>query len=162
MPTKVPNEMDVRLLCSLLAVGLLTVGACESRATSGVGNRADAQVADFQQGQTPLSVEADTTDDGVGIGGFVLNETFSVVGRNFYDAFYGAWTEPDDASLYTVYVREEPTPQFGARVIVEVGDTKIFQTFLRPNARRTTKAARQAAQRTELYVREYHEPRDVY
>jgi Curli assembly protein CsgE. len=85
-----------------------------------------------------------------------------VVGSNFYSAFYDAWTEPDDASLYTVYVREEPTPQFGARVIVEVGDTPIFQTFLRPNARRTEKAGQQAAQRARLYVRKYHEPREVY
>jgi hypothetical protein len=154
--------MDVRLLCSFLVVGLLAASVGETQAASGVGPRTDAQVADSRRNYTPHSAEADTTDDGVGIGGFVLNETFSVVGRNFYDAFYGAWTEPDDASLYTVYVREEPTPQFGARVIVEVGDTKIFQTFLRPNARRTKKAGQQAAQRAQFYVREYYEPREVY
>lgn len=107
-------------------------------------------------------IVVDTTDDELGIGGFVLNETFSVVGSNFYDAFYSAWTKPEGASLYRVYVREEPTPQFGARVVVEVGDTVIFRAFLRPNARQTQKAAQRAARRTLLYIREYHEPRDVY
>lgn len=108
------------------------------------------------------SFPPDTSDKRLGIGGFVLDETFSVVGSKFYDAFYDAWTEPEGASLYTVRVREEPTPQFGARLIVEVGGTKVFQTFLRPNARRTKEAVQQATQRTELYVREYYEPRDVY
>jgi hypothetical protein len=152
--------MDARLLCSVFAVGLLAMGVGQSQPAPGIGKRADVPATDRPQRSQPA--EVDTTDDGVGIGGFVLNETFSVVGRNFYDAFYGAWTEPDDASLYTVYVREEPTPQFGARVIVEVGDTKIFQTFLRPNARRTEEAGQKAAQRARFYVREYYEPREVY
>lgn len=108
------------------------------------------------------SPEADTTDEGLGIGGFVLNETFSVVGDNFYSAFYNAWSEPDDASLYTLHVREEPTPQFGARVVVEVGDAVVFRTFLRPNLLRTRRAAEQAAQRAQLYIREYHQPRQIY
>lgn len=111
---------------------------------------------------TAFGTVADTTDGRLGIGGFVLDETFSVVGSNFYSAFYSAWSEPEDASLYTVHVREVPTPQFGARVVVEIGDVTIFQSFLRPNARRTRKAAQQAAQRARVYVKEYHEPRDVY
>ena len=154
--------MDARFPCLVLVVGLLTAAIGESQAAVGGEDHGSAVEARMQEVQRPSPALADTSDEGLGIGGFVLNETFSVVGSNFYDAFYDAWTEPDDASLYTVYVREEPTPQFGARVVVEVGDTKIFQTFLRPNARRTKKAGRQAAQRAQFYVREYYEPREVY
>ncbi len=119
-------------------------------------------LADAPHSQAPEATAADTSDVPIGLGGFVLDETFSVVGSNFYGAFYNAWTEPDDAALYTVRVREEPTPQFGARVIVEVDDTMIFQAFLRPNAHRTAQAARQAARRTRFYVKEVYEPREVY
>lgn len=95
-------------------------------------------------------------------GGFVMNETFSVIGNDFYSAFYGAWSEPEEAGLYTVYVREKPSPQFGARLSVEVDDTQIFRTFLRPNNRKIRQAAQQAAERAQVYVTEYHEPREVY
>lgn len=103
-----------------------------------------------------------SSDQGVAIGGFVMNETFSVVGNDFYTAFYSAWSEPADATLYTVYVREEPSPQFGARLSVEVGDRTLFRTFLRPNNRKIQKAAQRAARRAHIYVKRYHEPREVY
>ena len=120
------------------------------------GSRTRNQQARGEQG------ERDRSQRGVGVGGFVMNETFSVVGNDFYAAFYGAWSEPEDASLYTVSVREEPSPQFGARLTVEVGDTVIFRTFLRPNNRKIQNAAQRAARRAQVYVKKYHEPREVY
>ncbi len=99
---------------------------------------------------------------GVGVGGFVMNETFSVVGDDFYTAFYGAWSEPEEVGLYTVAVQEEPSPQFGARLAVHVDDTTIFRTFLRPNNRKIQDAAQRAAQRAHIYLKKYHEPREVY
>jgi hypothetical protein len=98
----------------------------------------------------------------VGIGGFVMNETFSVVGNDFYTAFYSAWSEPEEAGLYTVAVQEEPSPQFGARLTVHVDDTTIFRTFLRPNNRKIRKAAQTAAERARVYITKYYEPRHVY
>ena len=120
------------------------------------------RAAQARTAAAPPPAPPDTTAPELGLGGFVLDETFSVVGSNFYGAFYSTWTEPDEAALYTVRVREEPTPQFGAHVMVEVDDTTIFQTFLRPNAQRTAQAARQAARRTRFYVNEVYEPREVY
>lgn len=104
----------------------------------------------------------DGVSEGVTGGGFVMNETFSVVGNDFYTAFYGAWSEPNETFLYTVRVREEPAPQFGARLSVEISDTVIYRTFLRPNPQKIQKAARQAAQRAQVYLKKYYEPREVY
>jgi len=128
--------------------------------SAGAGSRVRSR--NQQVGQRGEQGGRNRSERGVGIGGFVMNETFSVVGNDFYGAFYGAWSEPEDASLYTVSVREEPSPQFGARLTVEVGDTMIFRTFLRPNNRKIQKAAQRAAQRAHIYVKKYHEPRDVY
>lgn len=151
-----PRDMHLRPHASffwhvrIAAGGLLLVLAVAGRA-------AQARTAAAWPPAPP-----DTTAPELGLGGFVLDETFSVVGGAFYSAFYNAWTEPDEAALYTVRVREEPTHQFGAHVRVDVDDTTIFQTFLRPNARRTAQAARQAARRTRFYVKEVYEPREVY
>jgi len=100
--------------------------------------------------------------DGLTIGGFVMNETFSVVGSDFYAAFYSAWSEPESAEMYTVAVREEPAPRFGARLSVEIGDTVVFQTFLRPNNQKIQRGARQAVRRAQIYLKKHHEPREVY
>jgi len=118
--------------------------------TTGVG--AEAPRTD---GQEPAS-------DALTIGGFVMNETFSVVGSDFYAAFYGAWSEPENAEMYTVTVREEPAPRFGARLTVEVGDTVLFRTFLRPNNQKIQRAAQRAVRRTQVYLEKHHEPREVY
>lgn len=98
----------------------------------------------------------------VGIGGFVMDETFSVVGSDFYSAFYDAWSEPEDAKMFTVHVSEEPSPQFGARLAVKVDDTMIYRTFLRPNNRKIQQAAQTAAQRAQIYLKRHHEPREIY
>lgn len=100
--------------------------------------------------------------EGIAIGGFVMDETFSVIGNDFYTAFYSAWSEPEDAEMYTVSVLEEPAPQFGARLRVEISDDVIFQTFLRPNNQKIEQAAQQAVQRAQTYLEKYHEPREVY
>lgn len=98
----------------------------------------------------------------VTIGGFVMNETRSVIGRDFYDAFYDHWDAPKEATNFMVRVDEQPVPRFGTRVIVRVEDTEVFQSHLKPRARKIEKAARQAASQADLYLRKYHRPRKVY
>jgi hypothetical protein len=113
-------------------------------------------------GGTASENEGGPDADRVTIGGFVMNETFSVVGSDFYAAFYGAWSEPEGAEMYTVAVREEPAPRFGARLRVDIGDTVIFRTFLRPNNRKIRRAAQRAVRRAQVYLKKHHEPRSVY
>lgn len=108
------------------------------------------------------SPRSERSSENLSVGGFVMNETFSVIGSDFYTAFYSAWSEPEGAEMYTVNVHEEPAPQFGARLRVEISDTVIFQTFLRPNNQKIQQAAEQAVQRAQLYIEKYHEPRENY
>ncbi len=86
----------------------------------------------------------------------------SVVGRTFYGAFYDHWEEPDNISGFQIRIREQPLPQFGSRLIVQVDDTHIFQSQFRPGSRDIRTAAQKAAQRAQYYLREFHEPRRIY
>ena len=119
---------------------------------------------DRQLGRLRRATRADTIlPNGIALGGLILNETFSVVGNDFFQAFEEYWVEPEGISFsYTVSVGEEPAPRFGSRVVVEVGSTVLFRAFLRPNSRQTKTAARRAARRVRLYVQKVYEPREQY
>ena len=74
-------------------------------------------------------------DDGVRpleIDGLVVDETQSKLGRDFYDAFYGRWRAPDGAFNFTVVVKEQPMPNLGTRIIVQVNEEVAFQAQLQP------------------------------
>ena len=150
----------------MLAGGLMGPTADDAhvanRATMGprVAKSHDRATPANGAGNSRGAVVQDTGD--VHLGGFVMNETFSVIGNDFYTAFYGAWSEPEGVSMYTVFVDEEPAPRFGARIRVKVDDTLLYQAFLRPNNGKIRRAARQAVRRAQLYLQKYHEPRTVY
>lgn len=103
-----------------------------------------------------------TASEGVTVGGLVVNETRTALGRDFYDVFYRAWTPPEDVTSYTVRIQEQPLPNLGSRVQVFVEDALIFQTHLRPRYEVIEHAGRKAAQRTHTYLAQQYEPRDVY
>lgn len=111
------------------------------------------------------TVGADTTEpsqDGVIEGGLIADNTFSVTGRRFAEAFLDQWTEPEDVGRFTLEIQETPAPQFGSRVVVEIEGTTILESILRPARGEIEPAAQQAARRAMYYLREYYEPREVY
>lgn len=99
---------------------------------------------------------------GISVGGFVLNETRSVIGVEFYNRFYDQWADPDGAANFTIRVREQPTPRLGTQVMVQVEEKTVFQARLRPQTRQIRRAAQQAVSRATLYLKKYYEPRRVY
>jgi len=100
--------------------------------------------------------------EGISMSGLVVDETHSVIGRDFYTQFQGHWTRPENVSDYTIRIRERPLPQFGSRLTVRVGQTTIFQGHLRPQYRQIDQAAQQAVARAQYYLTEFYEPREVY
>lgn len=78
------------------------------------------------------------------IDGLVMDETQSKIGRDFYDAFYTRWEAPKGAVNFTVTVREQPVPNRGTRVTVQVNDEMVFRANLRPRQDQIETAARQA------------------
>jgi hypothetical protein len=99
---------------------------------------------------------------GITLGGIVVDETFSVIGRDFYDTFYRRWEDPDDAANFTISIRERPQPRRSTQVSVTVEERVVFRSQLRPRPRTIQRAAQQAVARATLYLKKYYEPREVY
>lgn len=101
-------------------------------------------------------------DAGVSIGGLVINDTRTTLGRDFYDAFYSQWSTPDGADNVIVRVQEQPRPNLGTRILVEVEDERVFQATLQPRFSQIKKAARVARARALRYLKRQYEPRTRY
>jgi curli production assembly/transport component CsgE len=86
--------------------------------------------------------------------GIVLDETRSKTGRDFYNAFYDAWSKLEGRENSVVRIAEKPGPGMGSVVFVEVDYEEIFELRLRPGDQRTKQAGRVAAARTLQYLKE--------
>lgn len=88
------------------------------------------------------------------VDGIVLDETRSKTGRDFYNAFYEAWSKRKGVENSVVRVAEKPGPGMGSIVYVEVNYEEIFELRLRPGDQRTKQAGQVAAARTLSYLKE--------
>jgi curli production assembly/transport component CsgE len=88
------------------------------------------------------------------VNGIVLDETRSKTGRDFYNAFYDAWSKSKGVENSVVRVAEKPGPGMGSIVYVEVNYEEIFELRLRPGDQRTKQAGAIAAARTLGYLKE--------
>jgi len=93
---------------------------------------------------------ADTTDNPdagirrLEIDGLVVDQTLTKLGRDFYDAFYRAWSPPAGAFNFTITVQEQPLPNVGTSVTLLVNDEVTYQARLQPREEVILGAAQQA------------------
>ena len=99
---------------------------------------------------------------GVSIGGLVINDTRTTIGRDFYDVFYSRWETPKGAENVMIRVYEQPRPNLGTRIVVDVEDRTVFRANLRPRFEQVKQAARAALARAHRYVKKRYEPRTRY
>jgi curli production assembly/transport component CsgE len=81
-----------------------------------------------------------------GINGLIIDNTVTVIGREFYHHFSRYWTEQGLLTDYNLTVREQPTARFGSRIEVEWNRMRLFQVFLPPTRSNIEVSARRAAQ----------------
>jgi len=112
--------------------------------------------------QDARDTTASTQVNGVSLGGLVLNETSSTIGRDFYDVFYSRWQPPQNAANYTIRITEQYAPSLGSQVVVKVDETTLFRSYLQPNFEQIRTAALRALARTQQYLKRQYEPREVY
>jgi len=84
--------------------------------------------------------------------GFVIDETLTKLGRDFYSAFYRLWRTPDGAGFHTVRIVESPTPGRGTLVQVFVNDDVTYRTRVQPGSDPLGNHPLQAARRTFAYI----------
>jgi hypothetical protein len=122
----------------------------EENAASRSGNRSGNEAA------------SSGASSSVSIGGLVINDTRTTIGSDFYDVFYGRWETPKGAGNVTVRVREQPRPNLGTRIVVEVAGKTVFRANLRPRFEQIKQAARAALARTHRYIQKRYDPRTRY
>ena len=64
--------------------------------------------------------------------GVVVNQTITLVGHDFYQAFVAAWRDKPLSERYALTVGERPSPQLGSQVWVEFSRRRVFQAILPP------------------------------
>jgi len=111
---------------------------------------------------TSDSPSASGGPEGVSVGGLVINDTRTTIGRDFYDVFYSRWETPKGAENVMIRVYEQPRPNLGTRIVVDVEDRTVFRANLRPRFEQIKQAARAALARSHRYVKKRYEPRTRY
>ena len=94
-------------------------------------------------------------NEDIGLGGLVVDETFSKVGHDFYDFFYSNWESPKNVKDYTITISEKPLPQLGTQITIKVNDTPVFQRFVQPRYELIQEMAQQGLAISFSYLENY-------
>lgn len=73
-----------------------------------------------------------TESDELEIDGLIFDETLSKAGRKFYEDYYNSWVPPENASNYSIYIRETPYMMNMTLISVKVNDYEILNTRVQP------------------------------
>ncbi|MCW9707166.1 CsgE family curli-type amyloid fiber assembly protein [Fodinibius salsisoli] len=103
------------------------------------------------QEQSETSPQQDPTLE---LGGFVLDETRSKMGRDFYNLFYQHWEAPQNASNFTITISEQPTIGRGSQVTIKLDYNQIFSARLQPRYEYIETLSKQAVARSQQAVQQ--------
>ncbi|GJL55886.1 MAG: hypothetical protein NPIRA02_30180 [Nitrospirales bacterium] len=67
----------------------------------------------------------------LGISGLIVDETRTVVGRNFYEAFTAQWSN-FSSPTQNIIISELADPRFGSIISVQIGEHIVFRRLLPP------------------------------
>lgn len=96
------------------------------------------------------------------IDGMVHDETRSKVGRDFYDVFYSYWQSPPQANNFTIRVSEQPSPNLGTTIYVEVNQTETFRMRLQPRYEMIQEAGKYAVRQTYSHLQNNPQETMIY
>lgn len=96
------------------------------------------------------------------IDGMVHDETRSKVGRDFYDVFYTYWQSPPQANNFTIRVSEQPSPNLGTTIYVEVNHTETFRMRLQPRYEMIQEAGKHAVRQTYSHLQNNPQETMIY
>jgi curli production assembly/transport component CsgE len=88
-----------------------------------------------------------------GINGLIIDNTLTIIGRDFYEYFSRYWSDQGLMDNYNLAVCEQPTARFGSRITVEWYGRELFQVFLTPTRSNIELSAKQAALAISRYFK---------
>lgn len=68
------------------------------------------------------------------LAGTVVDETVTVAGHEFFQAFIAAWRDTDGAERHSLRIVERPSARFGSQLWIESAQRRVFQAAV-PTAR---------------------------
>ena len=81
--------------------------------------------------ESVLALDEESEERFLGISGLVVDETRTVVGRHFYEAFTKKWSGLS-STTQNIVIGELADPRFGSIVSVTIGETIVFRRLLPP------------------------------
>lgn len=96
--------------------------------------------------------ESNQQDPNLDLGGFVLDETRSKMGRDFYHLFYQHWQPPENAGNFTITISERPSFGRGTQVTVKINYESIYEARLQPRYEYIEAVSKQAVSRAQYVV----------
>lgn len=119
-----------------------------------VGNTNTATIINSITKNTPTTIKTDPTQeqqlqqnqsDDIEIGGLIIDDTRSKIGRDFYEFFYGKWVEPKDSDAFSVIIKELPATRGRAsRIAIELDGTVVVERLVQPRQEIIEALAQQA------------------
>lgn len=92
-------------------------------------------VGDFAVSPRTLEAVEVLTEDSdetfLGISGLLVDETRTVIGRNFFEVLTAKWSSLS-SSMQNIIVRELADPRFGSVISVSVEDQLVFRRLMPP------------------------------
>ncbi|MDJ0808056.1 MAG: curli production assembly/transport protein CsgE [Gammaproteobacteria bacterium] len=110
----------------------------------GVGSVCAMEVAGDME-TNGVAEEAALEDEG--IRGVIIDNTMTIIGRRFYDAFSIAWPDYGVGKDENFSIHEQPTARSGSRIWIEHNRQKLYQVFLSPVQANTRDTVRKAAKK---------------
>jgi hypothetical protein len=98
----------------------------------------------------------------VEIDGMIHDDTRSKIGRDFYEIFYANWQSPPEASHYSIRITEQPAPNLGTIIAVEVNNTETFRARLQPRYDFIEEASHYAIRRTYMHLQHSRQQFMIY
>jgi len=69
---------------------------------------------------------------GIEIGGLVIDETRSKMGKDFFNLFYQYWEAPQNAKNFMLTIEEHPVPSLGTLVTIKIDNQQVYRSRLQP------------------------------
>jgi curli production assembly/transport component CsgE len=96
-----------------------------------VASRVLAALVMPEEKKPPVRQE-DPDYDNLEIENFIVDETLSKIGKDFYDLFYTRWNEQVKGGSYSIVISEKALPQRGTQINIKVNNTDVYQSFVQP------------------------------
>ncbi|NHE58858.1 CsgE family curli-type amyloid fiber assembly protein [Cyclobacterium plantarum] len=91
------------------------------------------------------------------IDGLLIDETKTKSGRDFFEFFYRQWEAPQDASNYSIFIKEKPFRLSTTMIEIYINETMVFQSLLQPRNDVVEQLVSQSIGSTYMYLARYEE-----